>query len=275
MSTSPALSVILPVRNAITTVESAIQSVLKSTFQDFELVIVDDGSTDGSDQRIRSFDDDRIRFFRNPTPDFCTALNLAVENCQAPLIARMDADDRNYPQRFTVQLEAMQQNGWDIVGGLVRIVDRKNRPVPSYARYERWINSHRDNESIRAHRFVESPLANPSTLAKREVYSEPFRDGPFPEDYNFWLHAIHRGFSCGKVDQVVIDWIDSPSRTTRNHSRYSPAAFDRCRRSVPSHAPRDRPLGGTSIRGPLGRRTNRKTVATLASRRGVFSSLGR
>jgi glycosyltransferase involved in cell wall biosynthesis len=230
MTTSPKLSVIMPVKNAEATVEKAISSILNSSFNDFEFIIVDDASTDESVDRIRSFNDFRIHFQHSAMPGLCHALNQAVAACRAPFIARMDADDICYPDRFKNQLTAIDENDWDVVGGRVRIVDRQGKIVSSFQRYESWINSNQNDQSIRAFRFVESPLANPTTLAKRVVYNQPFVNGPLPEDYDFWLQAMRKDFRFGKIDEVVLDWIDDPSRTTRNDPRYSPEAFNHCRR---------------------------------------------
>ncbi len=230
MPSTPQLSVIMPVKDAADTVEQAIRSILDSSMKDFEFIIIDDGSTDTSANVIHQLSDPRIHFQANPNPGLCNALNLAVSLCSAPYIARMDADDICYPRRFEWQLAAAAENDWDVVGGKVRIVDRTGNPIHSYQRYERWINTHQDNVSIRAHRFVESPIANPTSLARRKVYAQPFTDGPYPEDYEFWLQAIARDYRFGKVDHIVLDWIDAPTRTTRNNPRYSPAAFDDCRR---------------------------------------------
>lgn len=220
----------MPVKNAAATVEQAISSILNSSFGDFEFIIVDDGSVDESAERIQSFKDPRIHFERNAQPGLCQTLNQAVAACNAPFIARMDADDICYPNRFKNQLAAIDEYGWDVVGGRVRIVDRQGRTVPSFQRYETWINSNHNDQSIRAFRFVESPLANPTTLARNAVYTQSFVDGPLPEDYDFWLEAMRKDYRFGKIDEVVLDWIDDPSRTTRNDPRYSPEAFDRCRR---------------------------------------------
>ncbi len=196
------------------------------------MIVVDDQSTDATASILQHYarQDTRVRHLTNPRQGLVSAINLAVRHCRGTYIARMDGDDRSYPNRLTAQLQAARENRWDIVGGLVRIVDRQGIPVPSYQRYEKWINRHRTNASIRAYRFVESPLANPTTCSHRRVYDSEILDGPFPEDYDFWLTAISRGFRCGKVSEVVLDWMDSPTRTTRNHPRYSPEAFDHCRR---------------------------------------------
>lgn len=220
----------MPVKNAASTVRQAIESVLHSTFTDFEFVIVDDASTDDTLKVIRSIHDPRLRIMAAENPGLCPVLNQAVRACRAPYIARMDADDICYPHRFQAQLDAASANEWDVVGGQVRIIDREGLSVASLKRYESWVNSNLNHDTILAYRFVESPMANPTTLAKRSVYQQPFEDSPHPEDYDFWLHAMAKGFRFGKVGSVVLDWIDSSTRTTRNHPRYSPEAFDACRR---------------------------------------------
>lgn len=229
-STTPVVSVVLPVRDAVGTIGRAVDSILNQSLRDLELIVVDDGSVDGSAEVLRSIDDGRLRVFACSAQGVAAAMNAGVREARAPLIARMDADDFAYPFRLERQVELLGRNGLDVVGGAVRIVDGQGAPVRSWRRYERWVNGCLDPETIAAQRFIESPLVNPTVLARREVFELGCRAGPFPEDYDLWLRVIAAGFRCGKVKEVVLDWTDGPDRLTRRSDCYSFKAFDRCRR---------------------------------------------
>lgn len=103
----PTVSVVMPVFNEAEYVEAAIESVLRQTMSDLELVIVDNGSTDASPEILRRVRDPRVRLFRNPTNlGSAAAGNRAVRESRARLIARMDADDIALPQRLEKQVAA-------------------------------------------------------------------------------------------------------------------------------------------------------------------------
>jgi len=228
----PRISVLLPVRDGAVFVERAVSSVLRSTWRDLELVVVDDFSTDDTGEILRRLQesDARIRLESSRRPGLVSAVERGLQACRAPYVARMDADDISAPRRFELQLALLEREGLDGVGGRVRIVDANGDAVGSLQRYEAWVNANRDPRSIAAYRFVESPLVNPTALCRREVFEIGYRDGPWPEDYDFWLRAIAAGFRFGKVDEHVLDWIDRPTRWTRRDARFSADGFDRCRR---------------------------------------------
>ena len=226
----PEVSVIIPAFNAAESIRRAIDSILTGTFADLECVVVDDGSTDGTAEVVRAIDDDRVRLIESKHQGVAQAMNEGVAHAQGNLIARMDADDRSHQERLERQVEALKSQQLDVVGGLVCIVDSGGNPVESLNRYESWVNSCRTHAEICAYRFVESPVVNPTALARREVFELQCRDGDLPEDYDLWLRAIQAGCQFGKVDEIVLDWIDGPGRLTRTNRRYSFAAFNRCRR---------------------------------------------
>lgn len=227
----------MPAHNAENTIAEAMDSVLKNTFTDFELVVVDDGSTDATRDVVGSIQDDRVRLLEQPHAGLVTALNQGVSHCRAGIIARMDADDICDANRFELQMGALEDPSIAIVGGRVNIVDRTGSPVETWARYESWINDNVNSNQIRSLRFVESPLVHPTVMARSEVFHLGYRDGDFPEDYDLWLRAFAAGFEAIKVSEVVLSWVDDSSRLTRRHKRYSGDSFDRCRREHLLHGP--------------------------------------
>ena len=223
------LAVILPVYNSQSTILRATQSILNSDFDDFELLIVDDGSTDNTYRLATSLSDRRVRVFRKKHEGVVSTFHLGLQNTQARWIARMDADDISSQDRLGKQLAYLQTGAVDVVGGKVKILDLEGTAVPSMLRYETWINSLMNPSSISAFRFVESPIVQPTVMARREVFELGYRDGPWPEDYDLWLRALQQGFRFAKLADIVLTWTDHNRRLTRSDERYSPEAFDRCR----------------------------------------------
>src|SRR5262245_59005058 len=116
----PAVSIVMPVRNVQGTIDPAVRSIVAQSWKAWELVVLDDGSTDGTVQRLRAWadHDDRIR----PFVDGCSLglsarLNEGVRHSRAPIIARMDGDDICYPHRLETQLAFLRENPEvDVVG---------------------------------------------------------------------------------------------------------------------------------------------------------------
>ena len=227
---APSISVVLPVRNAAATLERAVLSILDSTFRDLELLVIDDGSTDGSAEIIRKVEDSRLRLIQQEPSGVCAAANRGTAEAKSAVIARMDADDFSHPLRLEKQFKLLHSADIDMTGCQVRIVDSLDQAVPSMQRYEKWSNAMTKSEHIAAMRFVELPIVNPTLLAKREVFELGYSAGAWPEDYDLCLRALGQGYRAAKVDEVLFDWVDSGQRLTRNDERYSPEAFNHCRR---------------------------------------------
>ena len=139
----PALSVVMPVLNQLRFIDASVESILGQSFRDFEFVILDDGSTDGSVERLRHWagQDDRIRLLENkicsgPVP----SSNRVVAESRAPLVARMDGDDVAHPDRLRRQMELLRDRPEVIlVGSLFDTVDSEGRQLrpPDWSRLAR------------------------------------------------------------------------------------------------------------------------------------------
>jgi len=227
----PLVSVVLPVRDAASTVGRAARSILESTLRELELLVIDDGSTDNTAEVVQQINDPRLRLIQQAQSGVCAAANRGSSEARAPVIARMDADDFSHPRRLEKQFDFLQQSGVDMVGCRVSIVDTLGQAVPSLQRYQQWSNTLISPERITAMRFVELPIVNPTLMARREVFELGYRDGDWPEDYDLCLRALGQARRAAKVPEVLFDWVDSGERLTRNDPRYSSDAFDRCRRT--------------------------------------------
>ena len=227
----PDVSVVLPVFNSVRTIRRAVRSILDQTMPDLELIVVDDGSTDGTVSVLYQVNDPRLQVVKCSHRGVAETANTGSEIAVAPLIARMDADDIAYPLRLELQVRWLHEQELDVVGCQVRIVTESRRIASSMDRYQRWINQEtNDHEQIMALRFVEFPLVNPTILARRSYFEMGFSAGEYPEDYDLMLRAAEQGFRFGKVPEILFDWSDHSGRLTRTDSHYSPNAFMHCRR---------------------------------------------
>jgi glycosyltransferase involved in cell wall biosynthesis len=242
----PPLAVVLPFRNAAATLREAIGSLRAQTFARFECQLIDNGSTDTSIAiaRATAARDPRFRVTCFDG-SFVGALNRGVASSRAPLIARMDADDRAHPQRFALQMEALSADpALTLVGCLVRCFG--DRPLPGgMRRYEAWLNALCEPDEIRNALFVESPLAHPSVVFRRAAFDSAggYRDDGGPEDYDLWMRMLLAGGRARKVPRVLLEWRDSPGRLTRSDPRYAKARFFATKlRHLPAVVDRGRPL---------------------------------
>lgn len=162
----PTVSVLLPVYNAERYLRDSVQSVLDQTFRDFELIAVNDGSTDRSLEILESFarDDSRIRIVSRSNTGIVGALNDGLRECAGALIARMDADDISLPQRFAQQVKYLQEHAdCVLVGSRVLLIDPDGAPIRP------WVDQ-LDHETIdRAHLDREWPVVHPAVMMRREA----------------------------------------------------------------------------------------------------------
>jgi len=228
----PAISILLPVYNDARYLERAVSSIQRQTFGDWELLLLDDGSTDSSPDLIDSLarPDPRIRPVHLPHRGIAGSLNAGIQRAMGRYVARMDADDFSHVQRLALQKDYLEERA-DVcaVGCKVRIFPRKKASLGMLA-YEAWLNSVVTPEEIAREIFVESPLVHPSVLVRKEVLESVngYRsDGP--EDYDLWLRLHGKGLRFAKVPRVLFWWMDRPDRATRLSPDYSRQAFRRCK----------------------------------------------
>ncbi len=193
---SPLISVVMPVYNSAGYVAEAINSILAQTHINFEFIIVDDGSTDGTANIVREFAarDARIR------PLFAThggrsrAANLAIAQARGEWMARIDADDIALPHRLAVQLDWVQRTGVDICGSNVKGFGTDTRLI--------WVpESHQAicHELLFRLGLFQSSVMIRTEIAKTHLYDE---QAAF-EDYEMWTRLALR-YRLGNVSQVLL-----------------------------------------------------------------------
>ena len=184
----PLISVCLPVFNAETFLSEAIDSILLQTYQNFELLIMDDGSTDNSPEILDRYrkQDCRIRLFRQSNNGLVSSLNRLMQEARGPYLARMDADDVAHPHRFALQvaeLEARPDLG--VLGGSIVTINEKGEQTQR-------IDYPRGNDILAYSRYA-SPVAHPAVMMRAELagkaggYRAYYRHC---EDYDLWLRML-------------------------------------------------------------------------------------
>lgn len=225
----PLVSVLMPAYNAQSTVRQAVTSLLRQTFEDFEIVAVDDGSSDRTTSILAETNDPRLRLIQLPHAGLIPALNAGLAECRGELIARMDADDYCHPERLRLQVEYMRQHPEvSVCGCLVRSFPRNNVKA-GFLKYETWLNSLVTHEEIARDMFVESPLAHPSVMMRGGDLRDlgGYREMGWPEDYDLWLRFFAAGKRFGKAPRVLLFWREWADRLTFTDSRYSLENFMR------------------------------------------------
>ena len=229
----PLVSVVLPVRNAAATIGRAVASIRTQTLTDWELIVVDDGSTDGTRDIVRELAraEPRMRVVEQAPTGVAVAANAGAAAARGEFIARMDADDVSHPERLAEQVAflcAAENCDVGVVGCLVEYGGDRVANA-GYALHVDWVNSLVTPEQIALNRFIEAPLANPSAMFRRGLVAQlgGYRDGDFPEDYELWLRWLDAGVRIAKVPRLLLTWHDAPTRLTRTDARYSPEKFFR------------------------------------------------
>lgn len=229
----PSISVLLPVYNAAPYLQQCLESLARQSRTDYEVVAIDDGSTDNSAAILlqAASRDPRLRVRQEIHRGLVETLNHGLDRCRGKYVARMDADDIAHPRRLELQIEALEAaDAPDIVSSLVAHFPRQSLGE-GFRIYEEWLNSLVSHEAIIRERFIESPLPHPSIMAHREDLSSVggYRDMGWPEDYDLWLRLAANGRTFGKVPRVLYLWRQHEDRLTRTDSRYSVERFLTCK----------------------------------------------
>lgn len=223
----------MPVRDARDTVAASVHSILAQDSVGLGLVVVDDGSTDGTSDVLAALaaKDRRICVTRTEPVGIIKALNLGISLCRGEYIARMDADDVSHPARMRLQVEMMEREPeLSVCGCLVRFFPRKTL-LGGFARYEEWLNSLVTHEEIARDMFVESPLPHPGVMFRAAELKEigGYQEHGWPEDYDLWLRYHVAGKRFGKVPKALIFQREHSGRLTSTDSRYSVENFIRAK----------------------------------------------
>lgn len=184
--TLPLVSVILPAYNAESTILDAIDSILSQTYHNFELIVIDDGSTDSTKNTILGYNDSRIRFYSNEVNiGLIATLNRGINLSKGKYIARMDADDISLPDRLSIQLEYMESHPEVIVCGTLIKLFGCHRGRLSQIKFKKY------SKDIKDALIIQCGFAHPTVMMRRSIlvqnnikYNPQYINS---EDYKLWI----------------------------------------------------------------------------------------
>ena len=195
----PSVSIVMPVYNAEPYVGEAIRSMLGQSHTDFECIVIDDGSTDGSDAVIRGFTDPRIRYLRNEgNKGLVFTLNRGLQEARGRYIARMDGDDISLPERLARQVAYLDEHPRvDVVATVVKLMDPGGNPTGYWKEDREQVTE----EGIREYLPQNNCIAHPSIMARANVlkafgYLDSQKQA---EDYDLWLRMVAAGKVIHKI----------------------------------------------------------------------------
>jgi len=209
----PKVSVILPTYNAATHLEKAINSILGQTFENFELIIVNDGSTDNTSEVLAKYTDPRIIVLTQEHLGLPKALNKGIAAARGIYLARQDADDISLPQRLKKQVEFLDQNlSYGLVGSWTQIITPEGPTLRQHT--HPTSNGQLQIQLLMNNQFVHSAvMLRASCLKITGLYSENPEHFP-PEDYDLWL-KIAQHFPVANIPQVLLQYLELPNSISR------------------------------------------------------------
>ena len=157
------ISVLMSVNNGERYLKQSIDSIIHQTFNDFEFIIINDGSNDDSLKIIKSYNDNRIKLINNKKRLGLTkSLNIGLKSCKSDIIARMDADDISKKDRFEKQYHYLLKNkDIAVLGGQVILIDQNDNELKQNPRYPL------SNQLIKWELFNEVPFCHPSIFIRK------------------------------------------------------------------------------------------------------------
>jgi len=205
LNKKPKVSVIMPFYNCEKYLDKAISSILNQTFQDFEFIIINDASSDRSDEIIqKSLTDKRIVYIKNrERKGIVYNLNKGIEIAKADIIARMDGDDISEPQRLEVQYQFLQRNpNIALVGCFVKLINekgeicgRKIKPIK--------------HEEIKKDILVYATLIHATIMIRKDVFKKVgfYREQYlWCEDIDLWYRIIFSGYEVANIPQYLYQY---------------------------------------------------------------------
>ncbi len=214
----PRVSILMPIYNAERYLRESTESMLRQTFGDFEFLVVNDGSTDGSEQTVKKYaaGDNRIRLISNKRQKgIVGALNTGLDEARGDYIVRMDGDDVSLPNRIEKQVQFMDRHpNVGVSGTWMRTLGEGKSRI--------WFPYPVDHEHIRIAFLFYTPVAHPTVIARRALfeqqrlrYEEAFK---YAEDYELWERCVNL-FEFANIPEVLLLYRVHPASVGNTHSK--------------------------------------------------------
>lgn len=224
------ISIIMPVKNAHKWVEETIRSIEMQSFENWELICIDDHSIDDSFELIgqMSLLDSRIRIVTNEGYGIIPALQQGLKLARGKYITRMDADDLMPVNRLQHFYNALEGTTNTLVTGKVKYFTCSSEPVSEgYLKYEAWLNNLIDQNNFYDEIFRECIIASPNWMCRKDdlIRYDIFNELEYPEDYSMCFLWLKNHFKIIGLNEITLYWRDHLERTSRNSDVYNQESF--------------------------------------------------
>jgi len=225
----PLVSILVPFKNTERFLTDCLKSILEQTYTNWELIMVDDTSTDNSYNLVNSFakKDYRIKLLKNSGQGIIDALQVAFKASSGVLITRMDSDDIMLPNKLEVLVKNLLNHGKKHVAiGLVNYFS-KDGVKAGYKSYEIWLNNLTKSGNNYSEIYKECVIPSPCWMVFREdlIACDAFNPNIYPEDYDLTFRFYKHNFKCIPCNTVLHKWRDYSTRTSRTHVHYAQNHF--------------------------------------------------
>lgn len=222
---TPMISIVLPAYNAGEVLEQAVMSVYVQTFTDWELLIMDDGSTDNTAEVALRIKDPRIRLIRCKH-DFIATLNKGMQAAKGKYIARMDADDRMVPERLAIQYRLMEEHPEITVCGSWIEIFSKERRLNYWGELAQFVE-HPIEELLR-----KNFLCHPTVIIRADFWQKHqlrYQDYSAAEDYKLWFEMAKLGAVFYVIPQVLLYYQRSDNQVSNKRQEEQHLTSNRIR----------------------------------------------
>ena len=223
------VSILIPFKNTEAFLKECLDSILNQTYENWEVLAINDHSTDQSLQLLISYSekDSRIKVYTNTGNGIIPALQLAYSKSTGSFITRMDSDDIMKPNRLQHMVDSLYKKGKGHVAvGQVKYFS--DRGISNgYAKYEKWLNGLTAVGTNYFEIYKECVIPSPCWMVFRADFDEcgAFNTERYPEDYDLTFRFYENGLKIIPCDKVLLLWRDYDSRTSRTHEHYAQNYF--------------------------------------------------
>ncbi|WP_040250755.1 glycosyltransferase family 2 protein [Psychroserpens mesophilus] len=225
----PLISILTPFKNTSAFIPECICSIIQQTYEHWELLIVDDHSSDNSYDIVNKFaqEDARVKLFKNSGSGIIDALRIAFEKSSGTYITRMDSDDIMRPEKLDFMLNDLQKYGRKHIAlGLVKYFSDSGIG-DGYAKYESWLNKLSTEGANYSEIYKECVIPSPCWMVHREdlIACEAFYPNRYPEDYDLTFRFYKNNIRCIPSRKLLHYWRDYSTRASRTDSNYAENHF--------------------------------------------------
>ncbi len=212
---TPKISVILPIFNGEKHIEKTLKTILNQTYKNFELMIINDGSTDKTPEILSRIKDKRVKVINNKKNLGVTkSLNLGIKKARCKYIARCDSDDLNYPKRFEKQINFLEENPeYVLIGSNAKWINEKGKTLKGF-------KVKIEDRDIRRWMYIRNQFHHPSVMYKKSIfekvggYNEKFNG---VEDYELWFRMMKFGKVYNLKENLIERRINEEGVTAKKH----------------------------------------------------------